>query len=457
MLTKIFGFVILFCMANDLNKGSTAKNLISFSLPFLLSYFLQTLYGLADLFIIGQFNGAEVITAVSVGSQVMHMFTVMIVGLANGATVMIAQSIGARDEKNAASAIGTSATVFVLISLVTAAALVFLVGPISTLLSVPQESVSQTRIYLAVCFAGIPFITAYNVISAIFRGLGDSKSPMIFVAVACVVNIAADYILIGIFDMKALGAALGTVLSQAASVVISLIAILRKGIGVKLCRRDFIPERRMCAKVLGVGVPVAVQDGFIQVSFLVITAIANSRGVEIAAAVGIVEKIIGIMFLIPSSMLSAVSAIVAQNVGAGQHKRASLTLRYAILIAGGAGLVVSLCTQFCAEVLVGLFTSEPAVVMYGGQYLRTYVFDCIFAGIHFSCSGYFIAYQKSILSFLHNLFSVVLVRVPFAYLATLFFPSTLYQMGIAAPAGSLLSCIICAIFLLVFFRQKKLS
>lgn len=280
---------------------------------------------------------------------------------------------------------------------------------------------------------------------------------MLFVAVACVVNIAVDYILIGIFDMKALGAALGTVLSQSVSVVISLLAILKKGIGVKLCHRDFIPERRMCAKVFGVGVPIAVQDGFIQVSFLVITAIANSRGVEIAAAVGIVEKIIGIMFLVPSSMLSAVSAIVAQNVGAGQHKRAALTLRYAILIAGGAGLVVSLCTQFCAEGLVGLFTSEPAVVVYGGQYLRTYVFDCIFAGIHFSCSGYFIAYQKSILSFLHNLFSVVLVRVPFAYLATLFFPSTLYQMGIAAPAGSLLSCVVCAVFLLLLFRKKELS
>lgn len=441
-------------MAHDFNRGSAAKNLVCFSLPFLLSYFLQTLYGLADLFITGQFNGADVITAVSVGSQVMHMFTVMIVGLANGATVMIAQSIGARNERNAAAAIGTSASVFVLISLAAGAVLILLAGPIASLLSVPPESLAQTKMYLTVCFAGIPFITAYNVISAVFRGLGDAKSPMFFVAIACAVNIAADYILIGVFDMKALGAAFGTVLSQAVSVVISLLAVLKKGIGIKLCLKDFVPDKKMCAKVFGVGIPVAVQDGFIQVSFLVITAIANTRGVEIAAAVGIVEKIIGIMFLIPSSMLSAVSAIVAQNVGAGQHQRASLTLRCAVLLAAGAGLVISLCTQFCAGGLVSLFTSDKSVVVYGGQYLRTYVFDCIFAGIHFSCSGYFIAYQKSVLSFLHNLLSVALVRVPFAYLATQLFPSTLYQMGLAAPSGSLLSCIICALFLLVFFREK---
>ncbi len=442
-------------MTRDLNKGSIGRNLIYFSLPFLLSYFLQTLYGLADLFIAGQFNGADVITAVSVGSQLMHMVTVMIVGLANGATVMIAQSVGAKDGKSAARSIANSAVVFVALSLVVSAVLVALINPIISVLSVPSESIEQTKIYLLVCFAGIPFITAYNVISSIFRGLGDSKSPMYFIAVACAVNIAADVLFIGVLDLKALGAALGTVISQAISVIISLVVILKRGVGVKISKSDFVPCADVCRKIFAVGVPVAVQDGFIQISFLVITAIANSRGIEIAAAVGIVEKIISIMFLFPSSMLSAVSVIAAQNVGANLHDRAKKTLRYAVVFVSAAGLVISLATQVCAPWLVSLFTSDSNVVVYGEQYLRAYVFDCIFAGIHFSCSGYFIAYQKSVLSFVHNLLSVLLVRIPFAYFATLWFPETLWQMGVAAPAGSLLSCIICAIFLAVFFTPQR--
>ncbi len=444
-------------MTHDLNQGSVGKNLIWFSLPFLLSYFLQTLYGLADLFIIGQFNGADSITAVSVGSQLMHMFTVMIVGLANGATVLIAQAVGAKNQKNAALGIANSATVLIALSVIASLVLIALLDFIINILAVPAESIAQTKDYLLVCFMGIPFITAYNVISSVFRGLGDSKSPMYFIAVACVVNIIADIVLIGVFDFKAMGAALGTVISQAFSVVVSLAVILKRGIGIKIEKKDFKPVSSICKKIFTVGVPVAVQDGFIQVSFLVITAIANTRGIEIAAAVGIVEKIISIMFLFPSSMLSAVSVIAAQNVGAHLHERAKKTLSYAVIFVSVAGLLISLITQFCATWLTSFFTSDESVIVYGAQYLRAYVFDCIFAGIHFSCSGYFIAYQKSLLSFVHNLLSVLLVRIPFAYLATLWFPDTLYQMGIAAPAGSLLSCIICAVFLAVFFKSSRLE
>lgn len=442
-------------MANDLTQGSVFKNLLKFSLPFFLSYFLQTFYGLADLFIIGQFNGAEVTTAVSVGSQLMHMVTVIIVGLEAGTTVMIGRSLGAKNKDEMSKTIGNSASFFLIFSVVLCLILLACINPILHILSVPEESIEQTRLYLIICFAGIPAITAYNVISSIFRGLGDSKSPMYFVIIACIVNIIVDYVLIGIFDMKSTGAAIGTVLSQTISVVISLIYISKKGLGVEISKSHFKIEKKCIGNILGVGLPVAVQDGFIQISFLVITAIANSRGVEIAAAVGVVEKIIGIMFLIPSSMLASVSAISSQNAGANLHSRAKKTLYYGMLTTTIVGLIFSIVTQFTSEQLVGLFTKDSAVIVYGGQYLRSYVFDCIFAGFQFCFSGFFTAYKKSILSFIHNIISVFTTRIPLCYLATIKYPENLFPMGMAAPLGSLLSTIICLIFFFIYFRKLK--
>lgn len=298
-------------MQNDLTTGSVFRNVVSFSLPYLLSYFLQTLYGMADLFIIGQFEGVASTTAVSIGSQVMHMLTVMLVGLAMGATVSIAQAAGGGDKKRTASAIGNTVTLFMLLSLALTALLLSLRGGIVPIMSTPEEAVQGTLAYLTVCFIGIPFITAYNIIASIFRGLGDSKSPMYFIAVACVVNIALDYYFMGTLHLGPAGAALGTTLSQAVSVLVSLAIILKRRL-ISVRRADFRPQRAVMGKLLQIGVPVALQDGFIQVSFVIITIIANRRGLTDAAAVGIVEKIIGFLFLIPSSMLSTVSALGAQ-------------------------------------------------------------------------------------------------------------------------------------------------
>ena len=337
-------------MQNDLTTGSVFRNVVSFSLPYLLSYFLQTLYGMADLFIIGQFEGVASTTAVSIGSQVMHMLTVMLVGLAMGATVSIAQAAGGGDKKRTASAIGNTVTLFMLLSLALTALLLALRGGIVSIMSTPEEAVQGTLAYLTVCFIGIPFITAYNIIASIFRGLGDSKSPMYFIAVACVVNIALDYYFMGTLHLGPAGAALGTTLSQAVSVLVSLAIILKRRL-ISVRRAYFRPQRAVMGKLLQIGVPVALQDGFIQVSFVIITIIANRRGLTDAAAVGIVEKIIGFLFLIPSSMLSTVSALGAQNIGAGKPERARLTLRYAAMIACSFGIAVVILIQFIAEPL----------------------------------------------------------------------------------------------------------
>ena len=444
-------------MDRNLTTGSVFKNVIIFSLPYLLSYFLQTLYGMADLFIIGQFEGVASTTAVSIGSQVMHMITVMLVGLAMGTTVSIGQAIGSKDKKRVAEGIGNTVILFMGVALVLMIVLLLLTKPIVTVMSTPQEAVMGTISYLTICFIGIPFITAYNIISAIFRGMGDSKSPMYFITIACVANIVLDYVFIGGLHLGPAGAALGTTCAQVISVMISLVMIIRQREKFSLSRKDFRPNRNVMGQILKIGIPIALQDGFIQVAFMIITIIANQRGLNDAAAVGIVEKIISFLFLIPSSMLSTVSALGAQNIGAGKRQRANETLRYAVMITVGFGIIVGIFMQFFASPVVALFTdaSGAEVVRLGGQYLRGYVWDCMFAGIHFSFSGYFCACGKSGISFLHNIIAITLVRIPGVYLTSTLFPDTLFPMGLATAAGSLLSAIICVVAFTILNQKER--
>ena len=444
-------------MEHNLTEGSVIGNIGKFSLPYLLSYFLQTLYGMADLFIIGQFEGTAGTTAVSIGSQIMHMLTVMIVGLAMGSTVGIAHAVGAGDNKRATENVGNTVTLFMGLSVVMTTLLLMIVDPIISIVSTPNEAVEGTRAYLMICFVGIPFITAYNIIASIFRGLGDSKSPMYFIAVACAANIALDYLFMGAMHMGAAGAALGTTLSQAISVGISLVVIMRKKTGMKLKGNDFKPKKDVMGQLLRVGVPVALQDGLIQVSFMVITVIANKRGLVDSAAVGIVEKVISFVFLVPSSMLSTVSALCAQNIGAGKHDRAVKTLKYAIMIAVGFGLVVGIIVQFTAESIVGLFSMDGDVMIKGGQYLRGYIWDCMLAGIHFSMSGYFCAYGRSEISFIQNIAAIIAVRIPGAYLMSNMFPQTLFPMGMATAVGSFMSDVISVVALVLLKRRGRVG
>lgn len=447
-------------MQRNLTTGSIFKNVVYFSLPYLLSYFLQTLYGMADLFIIGQYEGVASTTAVSIGSQVMHMITVIIVGLAMGSTVSIGQAVGGGNDKRTASCIGNTITLFMGLSIILTAALLLLRRPIAIATSTPAQALEGTIDYLTICFMGIPFITAYNIISSIFRGLGDSKSPMYFIAIACAANIGLDYAFMGALHLGPAGAALGTTLSQAVSVVVSIIVVRRARAGIWLKKEDFKPKRDVMGSLLRIGIPIAVQDGLIQVAFIVITIIANRRGLKDAAAVGIVEKIMSFIFLVPSSMLSTLSALGAQNIGAGKPERAKTTMRYGILITTCFGLAVVALMQFYANSFVALFTDSSTqdglqVVTLGGQYLRGYIWDCLFAGMHFCFSGYFCACGRSSLSFVHNIIAIALVRIPGVYITSKMFTDTLFPMGLATAAGSLLSVMICLVMYAILSRKES--
>lgn len=439
----------------DLTTGNIRNTLIKFAIPYLFAAFLQTFYGMADLMIVGLYNDASTTTAVSIGSQVMHMLTVIILGFAMGTTVHVGRAIGARDKQGASKVVGNTIILFSVMAVIMTGILLIATKGIVSVMSTPEEAITETRIYLLVCFIGIPFIIAYNVISSIFRGAGDSKRPLYFVAVACVTNIVLDFVFIGLMGLGALGAALGTVCGQAVSVVISLIAISKIDIGIDYSIGKIRFDKDSINKILNVGTPVAMQDGLIQIGFIVITIIANGRGLIAAASVGIVEKIICFLFLVPSSFLSATSAVTAQNMGAGKPERARKSLYYALAITMSWGIICTVYSQFLPHTLIRLFTRDNAVVNAGCEYLRSYSTDVFFAAIHFCFSGYFCGNQKSKLSFIHNILSVTLVRVPGTYFFSKWWPQTLYPMGWAAPLGSFLSAMICIGFFMYYLKKEE--
>ena len=288
-----------------------------------------------------------------------------------GATVTIGRAVGAENKPRAARLIGNTVTLFMAGSVVLAAVLVGLVDPIVRIVSTPEQAVAGTRTYLIICFIGVPCITAYNIMASIFRGLGDSRSPMYFIAVACASNIALDYLFMGALHLGPAGAALGTTLSQLVSVIISLVVILRRKSGIHLSGADFKPERSALGEILSIGIPVMMQDGFIQVSFMIITIIANHRGLTDAAAVGIVEKIISFLFLVPSSMLSTVSALGAQNIGAGKHDRVKQGFHCGMRIEAAYGVLIAVVCFAGAPFIMKLFVTDPEVVHLGVRFLRT--------------------------------------------------------------------------------------
>ena len=429
----------------DLTHGGIMSNIFGFALPYIIAYFLQILYGLADLFIIGQYCKVDSTTAVSNGAQVMYFVTVVIIGLAMGTTVRMARAIGANDKRWAAQVMGNSVSMFMLLSLILSVVLLLSTNVIVGLMQTPPEAIAGTKSYLAVCFIGIPFIVAYNIIASIFRGIGDTQTPLMFVAVACVSNILLDYLFIGYMHMGPTGAALGTTLSQTISVIFAALTIRRHKDIFDMRWTDLKPQKNILSNILKIGIPIALQDGFIQVSFILIAIIANMRGLDDAAAVGIVEKFIGLLFIVPSAMLSTVSAVSAQCIGACQAERAQSTLLRATEIVILFGLICVMLIHIFPEAPVRLFTDNENVIKQGTAYLSSYGWDCILAGIHFCFSGYFTAYNYSLVSFAHNVVSIVTARVPLSYLLSINFPLTLYPMGWAAPIGSFVSIVICIV------------
>ena len=431
----------------SLTEGKIFPTLLEFAFPFLLASLLQAFYGATDLFVVGQFSDASVVSAVAIGSQVMLTVTWAVMGITTGGTVLIGQYFGAKREKDIIETVGTLICFFGVLALVLTIIMTLLTDGIVRLMQTPQEAVKSTIHYLFICSCGIPFITGYNLVGGILRGLGDSRTPVIFIAIACIINIIGNYILVGLFSMGAAGSAMATITAQALSLFIAIYLLKRKGLGFKFTRKDIRLSMGKVKSILSLGMPIALQDGLINVSFLIITMITNSMGVTVSAAVGVVEKIIGFAMLPPSAFGAAIAVLTAQNIGAKKPGRAMKSLLMGIGCSLIFGIASCIYSQINPQSVTALFTNDVQVSKAAALYLKSFSIDCILVCFIFCLNAFFTGSGYTVFPMVHSLIATVAVRIPVTLFLSKLKGVSLYEIGFAAPLASLLSIILCLIYL----------
>lgn len=433
-------------IGKDLTSGNILSTLMGFAFPFFMSNLLQSLYGATDMFVVGRFCGASALSAVNVGTQIMQLVTFIVIGIGMGGTVMLGQSIGQKDQEKTERILASTMQIFISFMVILTPLMTLFSRQSCRIMLTPPEALDQATTYVRICSMGIPCIICFHVLSSILRGLGDSKTPMIIVAIAATINIAGDIVLTGVLGMGVSGVAIATISAQAISSVFGFVYVARKGLTVKGSRlRQF--DGQTTKSIFRIGIPLAAQDTFITVSFMFLTAIANSRGLIDSSAVGVTEKLIMFMFLVPGAMLNSVSAITSQNYGAGKLDRARTTTMYAISIIAVFGCLMVLLSWTIPEQMCSLFSTDQAVVQSAAQYLRSYSTDTICVALVFGLNGYLCGIGRSMFTFIHSVISVILVRIPAAFLLSRAYPDSLLPMGWASPMASLLSCVLLIIYI----------
>ena len=439
---------------SDFTQGSILKKLIPFMIPILGALVLQAAYGAVDLLVVGRFGSTAGLSAVSTGSQILNLVTFVITQLAMGITVLIARYIGEKSTGQIGQLLGGAVTVFAIVSAVLFVVMVFFAKPLAVLMQAPQEAISLTTVYVRICGGGIFFIVAYNVLAAIFRGLGDSRSPLIFVAVACVVIIIGDLILVAGFHLDAAGAAIATVAAQAVSVVLAIVLLKKKDLKFGIQKKDFRINGQ-CKRFLKVGLPLALQEFLTQMSFLALCAFVNKLGLEASSGYGVACKIVNFAMLVPSSLMQSMASFVSQNVGAGKPDRAKKSMFTGMGLGVIVGVVVFICVWCFGDVLTSVFTTDTAVIQKGTEYLRGFAPETIVTAVLFSMVGFFNGYEKTVWVMIQGLVQTLLVRLPLAYVMSIQPHASLTKIGLAAPVATCFGIVLNVIFYLIFTRKME--
>ena len=419
----------------DFTQGNILKKLIAFMMPILGALILQAAYGAVDLLVVGRFGSTSGLSAVSTGSQVLNLVTFVVIQFAMGITVLIARYLGEKRPERIGAVIGGGAVVFTMMSVALFIAMVGFARPISVLMQAPAEAVDLTASYVRICGAGIFFIVAYNLLSAIFRGLGDSKSPLLFVLVACIVNIIGDLVLVAGLHMDAAGAAIATVTAQALSVVFAVMLLLKKDLPFAITKKDFRLNPQ-CRKFLKIGLPLALQEFLTQISFLALCAFVNRLGLEASSGYGVACKIVNFAMLVPSSLMQSMASFVSQNIGAGKKKRAKQSMFTGIGVGLAVGCVVFVLVLFKGDVLCSVFSTDAAVIQNGFAYLKGFAPETLVTAILFSMIGYFNGNNKTVWVMTQGLIQTLLVRLPLAYFMSIQPNASLTKIGLAAPVAT---------------------
>lgn len=435
----------------DFTQGSIIRKMLPFMGPILGALILQAAYGAVDLLVVGRFGSTAGLSAVSTGSQVLNLVTFVIIALAMGVTVLIARYIGEKNTDQIGELLGGATTIFAILAVVLAVVMVTFARPLSVLMQAPAEAVTLTSSYVRICGGGIFFIMAYNVLTAIFRGFGDSKSPLIFVFVACIVNVV---VLVAGCHLDAAGAAIATVVAQAVSVVLALVLLKKRELPFKISRKDFRLNRQ-CRRLLSVGLPLAMQEFLTQMSFLALCAFINRLGLEASSGYGVACKIVSFAMLVPSSLMQSMASFVSQNVGAGKEDRARKAMLTGMGIGLSVGVVVFIGVWFFGDKLTSIFTTDASVIQRGFEYLRGFAPETIVTAVLFSMVGYFNGHEKSLWVMIQGLIQTLLVRLPLAYYMSIQPDASLTNIGLAAPIATCVGIVLNVIFYIVMSKKWK--
>lgn len=423
-------------------------------IPVLGALILQAAYGAVDLLVVGRFGSTSGLSAVSTGSQVLNLVTFVVIQTAMGITVLIARYLGEKKEEQIGSVIGGAAVVFTIISIGLFVIMVCFARQISVIMQAPTEAVDLTSSYVRICGGGIFFIVAYNLLSAIFRGLGDSRSPLLFVLVACIVNIFGDLILVAGLHMDAAGAAIATVAAQALSVVFAVILLVKKQLPFEIKKKDFRLNPQ-CRRFLGIGLPLALQEFLTQVSFLALCAFVNRLGLEASSGYGVACKIVNFAMLVPSALMQSMASFVSQNVGAGKTKRAKQSMFTGIGVGLAVGCLVFVLVMFKGDVLSGCFSTDAAVIRNAYDYLKGFALETIVTAVLFSMVGYFNGNNKTIWVMAQGMIQTLLVRLPLAYFMSIQPDTNLTKIGLAAPVSTIVGILLNVSFYLYLSKKEK--
>ena len=444
-------------MHNNFTEGAILPKLLKFMLPVLFAMFLQSLYGAVDLLVVGQFAADADVSAVSTGSQIVMTLTNLIVSFSMGITVAVGQRIGQKHPEEAAHTIGTglilfaaTGAAFTLISMLGAGALAFI-------MQAPAEAFDLTKSYIRICGAGFLIITAYNLLGSIFRGLGDSRTPLIAVGIACVCNIIGDLLFVAVFHLGAAGAALATVIAQLISVIISFFIIRKTRLPFAFDRSHMKYQKPCARSILRIGTPIALQDFLVGISFLVMLAIVNQLGVTASAGVGVAEKVCAFIMLVPAAFMQSMSAFVAQNYGADHTDRAVKALKYGIAVSVFFGVAMFFITFCRGDLLAGIFSNKPDTVADAWDYLKAYAIDCLLTCFLFCFIGFYNGLGKTRFVMIQGMIGAFLVRIPVAFLMQHIGHGSLFLIGLATPCSTVLQITMCFAAFLVFVKKERVQ
>lgn len=438
----------------DFTEGSIFKKMIRFMIPVLLALVLQAAYGAVDLLVVGRFGTTAGLSGVSTGSQVLNLVTFVITQLAMGITVLIARYLGEKRNDDIGPVIGGSIVVFAVISAVLFVVMIVFARPVAVLMQAPDEAVEQTAQYVRICGSGIFFIVAYNLLSAVFRGLGDSRSPLLFVAVACVVNIIGDLLLVAVFHLDTAGAALATVFAQALSVVFALVLLKKRGLPFRITKKDFRINRE-AGLSMKIGLPLALQEALTQMSFLALCAFVNRLGLAASSGYGVACKIVNFAMLVPSALMQSMASFVSQNIGAGNEERAKKSMLTGMATGVVIGVLVFVLVLFKGDVLTALFTADETVIAHGFDYLKGFAPETIVTAILFSMIGYFNGSNHTLWVMIQGLVQTLLVRLPLAWVMSIQPDASLTAIGLSAPVATAVGILLNICFFIYLERRKK--